>query len=226
MIETYLVSMNRTTQPSPGLGSVFDLNSSMMSATNANVTFLGWAIVFPNIVSNLLPILIMLLVLMVLNLIVSVFNGYKKKTRGNERELSEEKKTPKTKLDIFLECSLAMMLFLTLFLGSFYWAYEKGKSRGGKIMDYYENKDGGEGTEILVFIRGTQTRGVFIGCGAENCAAIERGTRRIFYFPQSLGYSFLLSDEGHADSSKHENKQDRSELDNEGVKTDNIDEKS
>ena len=58
----------------------------------------------------------------------------------------------------------------------------KKEKVGGKIMDYYENKDGGEGTEILVFIRGTKTRGVFIGCGAKNMLQLsgERAEFSIF----------------------------------------------
>jgi len=48
--------------------------------------------------------------------------------------------------------------------------------------------------DICTMIAGIRHHGVFIGCGADNCAAIERKTRRIFYFPKSGGYSFILPD--------------------------------
>lgn len=125
---------------------------------------------------------------------VAVVRKIKKKNTGNESVKAKIETHPKTIFDIFLEYSFAILLFLTCFIGSFYWAYEEGEAKGMEVANLYgdeEEKD----RVIVVVIDGVEQEGVFVSCGSVNCAAIERETRKIFYFPATLGYSFILPEQ-------------------------------
>jgi len=81
---------------------------------------------------------------------------------------------------------------LTIILFSFALSFNAGKKNGEKVI-YEFNKKDHDNTSLIEINEGKVFDGplFFIGCGSRNCVAKDYKTSRIYYFDQSLGYSFV-----------------------------------
>jgi len=95
----------------------------------------------------------------------------------------------KNAMERFNNFGLLTILSLT-FLFSLVYFENEGKKEAQIIMEKVQNE-----SEPHDMIRVNFTKKVrklyFLGCGLKNCAGIEAETNKVFYFPQSLGFSFV-----------------------------------
>lgn len=87
---------------------------------------------------------------------------------------------------------------LLLFLSVFYVVsldhfQDQGRKEARRIIGTYFDGKRDKYREIKIVKDGASRKLLFLGCGAKNCAGLEEVTDRIFYFPQSIGYSFIYN---------------------------------
>jgi len=84
-------------------------------------------------------------------------------------------------------------LLALLFIISLVYFEKKGSLQANEVLgNYLTNNEKSDGI-IEVNINNTKKIMRFLACGEKNCAGIEVDSRRIYYFPQSSGFSFVYS---------------------------------
>jgi len=66
-----------------------------------------------------------------------------------------------------------------------------GLLRGNKLVQGYYDGTYSNSSIITTKLNGKDKELGFLACGSKNCAAIDIKTKRIYYFEQNSGYSFL-----------------------------------
>jgi hypothetical protein len=76
--------------------------------------------------------------------------------------------------------------------------YEKGKVYGGELItafkaDHVSKSKPKKMSERIISVKidGEKKELFLLECGANNCAAIEKKTNKIYYFPQNISFSFV-----------------------------------
>ncbi|PAU71178.1 hypothetical protein [Vreelandella alkaliphila] len=85
--------------------------------------------------------------------------------------------------------SLAGMVFIL----SLVYFENKGQQQAKEIIDRHMANDNSPGSMVTVLINKSEKKLRYLGCGAKNCAGIERNTNKVYYFSQSSGYSFTYT---------------------------------
>jgi hypothetical protein len=99
----------------------------------------------------------------------------------------EVEKIAKKRFNNFLILTILAMVFIF----SLVHFENKGKDKAKKVLEQHIQNINDPNKMIKVpFIEATRALR-FLGCGAKNCVGIENETNEIFYFPHSLGYSFV-----------------------------------
>ncbi|MBE9398997.1 hypothetical protein IOQ59_17185 [Pontibacterium sp. N1Y112] len=92
----------------------------------------------------------------------------------------------------FLVLSLAGVCFIV----SLVYVEKKGQSQALTALGNHVEGETRSSSNISVVISSNIKVLSYLGCGAKNCAGIEKGSNRVYYFPQSTGFSFVHDVEG------------------------------
>lgn len=77
------------------------------------------------------------------------------------------------------------------FIVSLVYFENKGHQQAKDILAKHMADDNSTASMVSVVIGENEKSLRYLGCGAKNCAGIERNSNRVYYFSQSSGYSFI-----------------------------------
>ena len=76
------------------------------------------------------------------------------------------------------------------FILSLVYFENKGQQQANEVLEKHMASDNSPGSMITVSINKSEKTLRYLGCGAKNCAGIEKKSNKVYYFPQSVGYSY------------------------------------
>lgn len=112
--------------------------------------------------------------------------------------------TPKLELEAKAKFNRAFIISIVvvLFLAGLIYFERKGENRAEAVLKQHFERVSEAKNLIGVEINKKYKELRFLGCGNKNCAGIEADTNKIYYFPQSLGFSFTYVIKNNSDEKK------------------------
>jgi len=166
-----------------------NLNTEMMAKDFQLVIFEGFILLINN---WLVPIFILLILFVIPYFVITWIS--KKLERSKDQDGNYRKGTdeflPDQRWHSYLAIPIwgvSIFIFFAFFIVSF---HKEGRGEGDQLVAKIKEGSMKEGRLIRVKIELDVKELIFIACGSNNCAGIELSSNRVFYFPQSNGYSY------------------------------------
>jgi len=173
-----------------------NLNTEMMAKDFQLVIFQGFILLVNNWI---VPIFALLVVVVVLFYVFTWIYEKIKKSKdqdGNYRE-SSNNKMPIDQNSYRYLVALITLSSIFIFFAFFIVVYHKeGRAEGDELIAKIKDGNTEQGRLIRVRILNADKKLLFLGCGSNNCAGIDLSINRVYYFPQSSGYSYIYYPEG------------------------------
>jgi hypothetical protein len=94
----------------------------------------------------------------------------------------------KRRTNVFLLVSLGLLLFI-FFLA---WVEGKGKATAVTLLEQISEETVPVSGFVSVEVEGAVKKMVHLACGTKSCAAMDVASKRVYYYDQSKGFSFIL----------------------------------
>lgn len=115
--------------------------------------------------------------------VVKMRRFFKGKRADTIFEIQAKKRT-----NIFLLVSLGLLLFM-FFLA---WIEGKGKAAAVTLLEQISEEKVPVSGFVSVEIEGAVKKLVHLACGIKSCAAMDIASKRVYYYDQSKGFSFIF----------------------------------
>lgn len=83
---------------------------------------------------------------------------------------------------------LFLLMFVVIIMLSIF--EKEGKDRAEDLLELHEKNS--ERVKVKIIINDEEKELTYLGCGAKNCAGIEPVSNRVYYFPHSSSFSYIL----------------------------------
>lgn len=161
-------------------------------------------VIYSGLVLSILPLFITLFFISAIlflysHVVVHEYVNYVRKNFKNKRKVVKLRKywigkrvSPQIEKKEKRRFNYFALLFViaTAFLLSLVFFENKGNKHAKASLKEYEEKTNKNNLISVPFKSGKKTL-YYLGCGAKNCAGIEKGTNKVFYFQQSVSFSFV-----------------------------------
>lgn len=181
-----------------GFLNVLRLDSDMMERSFHQVIYNGLIVSFAPVLLGLI-LFAFLLYLYSYALLPSYMNwvrgsiGAKRKVIKVRRFWFGKRKRPAAELRakaIFVKVAI-LALFGFLYIISLAYFESEGKMKAKTLIESHLEGKNKKINMVNIQINKKEKTLRFLGCGTRNCAGIEESTNLIFYYPSSIGYSYL-----------------------------------